>query len=102
MREPRYPSPRRLRVHGGMRAVALLARQSRVHHRRRHQPDPNAAYRPRVGPRRAIRMKKKAKAETFKGKAVKLSWPRKGVALVTLTRAKEMNTLTLDLLKEMG
>jgi enoyl-CoA hydratase/carnithine racemase len=47
-------------------------------------------------------MKKKTKAETFKGKAVKFSWPRPGVALATLTRAKEMNTLTLDLLKEMG
>ena len=45
---------------------------------------------------------KKAGAQTFRGKAVTLSWPSKGVALATLTRAKEMNTLSLDLLSELG
>jgi enoyl-CoA hydratase/carnithine racemase len=45
---------------------------------------------------------KKKAPETFRGDAVRLSWPRKGVALATLTRAKAMNTLTLELLKEMG
>ena len=45
---------------------------------------------------------KKAGAQTFRGKAVTLSWPSKSVALATLTRAKEMNTLSLDLLSELG
>src|SRR4051812_19871801 len=45
---------------------------------------------------------KKSGEQGFKGKAVTLSWPSKGVALATLTRAKEMNTLSLDLLSELG
>ena len=40
--------------------------------------------------------------ETFRGDAVRLSWPRKQVALATLTRAKAMNTLSLALIKELG
>src|SRR5581483_10241871 len=43
-----------------------------------------------------------SKAETFTGKAVALTWPADKVALATLTRAKEMNTLTLDLIGELG
>jgi len=35
-------------------------------------------------------------------KAVELTWPAEGVALATMTRAAEMNTLTLDLIGEMG
>ena len=35
-------------------------------------------------------------------KAVELTWPSAGVALATMTRAHEMNTLTLDLIAEMG
>lgn len=35
-------------------------------------------------------------------KAVELTWPAEGVALATMTRAAEMNTLTLDLIAEMG
>ncbi len=38
----------------------------------------------------------------FRGAAVRLSWPRKHVALATLTRAKAMNTLTLALIAELG
>jgi enoyl-CoA hydratase/carnithine racemase len=34
--------------------------------------------------------------------AVELTWPAEGVALVTMTRAAEMNTLTLELIAEMG
>jgi enoyl-CoA hydratase/carnithine racemase len=34
--------------------------------------------------------------------AVELTWPVEGVALATMTRAAEMNTLTLDLVGEMG
>ncbi len=37
----------------------------------------------------------------FTGDAVTLSWPAEGVALATLTRAKAMNTLTLELLAEL-
>ncbi|MEQ9448421.1 MAG: enoyl-CoA hydratase/isomerase family protein, partial [Rhodospirillaceae bacterium] len=40
--------------------------------------------------------------EAFEGKAVTLSWPAEQVALATLSRAKEMNTLTLDLLSELS
>jgi len=49
----------------------------------------------------AKKTSKKTAAAGFKGKAVTLSWPSKGVALATLTRAKEMNTLHLDLLSEL-
>ena len=38
----------------------------------------------------------------FEGRAVALTWPSEGVALATMTRAKEMNTLHLDLIHEMG
>ncbi len=38
----------------------------------------------------------------FTGRAVELTWPSQGVALATMTRAKEMNTLHLDLIAEMG
>jgi enoyl-CoA hydratase/carnithine racemase len=40
--------------------------------------------------------------EGFTGRAVTLTWPSPGVALATMTRAKEMNTLHLDLIAEMG
>jgi len=40
--------------------------------------------------------------DTFSGKAVALTWPADKVALATLVRAKEMNTLTLDLIEELG
>ncbi len=40
--------------------------------------------------------------ETFDGNAVTLSWPAGGVALATMNRPKEMNTLHLDLLSEMN
>jgi len=36
------------------------------------------------------------------GKAVELTWPSEGVALATMIRAAEMNTLSLDLIAEMG
>ena len=36
------------------------------------------------------------------GRAVALTWPSEGVALATMTRAAEMNTLTLELIAEMG
>jgi enoyl-CoA hydratase/carnithine racemase len=39
---------------------------------------------------------------TFRGAAVALDWPEEGVALVTMTRGERMNTLTLDLIQEMG
>jgi enoyl-CoA hydratase/carnithine racemase len=42
------------------------------------------------------------KQETFTGAAVKLEWPAERVALVTLTRDKAMNTLSLDLLHELS
>ena len=35
-------------------------------------------------------------------KAVDLTWPAEGVGLATMTRAAEMNTLTLELIAEMG
>lgn len=38
----------------------------------------------------------------FEGNAVSLSWPVSGVALATMTRAAEMNTLHLDLIDELG
>ncbi len=38
--------------------------------------------------------------EVFTGKAVTLSWPSERVALATMTRSREMNTLTLDLIGE--
>ena len=40
--------------------------------------------------------------ETFEGVAVALTWPAEGVALATMTRAQAMNTLTLELIAEMG
>jgi enoyl-CoA hydratase/carnithine racemase len=40
--------------------------------------------------------------EVFQGDAVTLSWPMAGIALATMTRAKAMNTLTLELIGEMG
>jgi enoyl-CoA hydratase/carnithine racemase len=40
--------------------------------------------------------------EAFDGAAVSLIWPADRVALATMTRAAEMNTLTLGLLGEMG
>ncbi len=39
--------------------------------------------------------------EAFDGKAVTLSWPAEKVALATMNRPKEMNTLHLDLLSEL-
>jgi enoyl-CoA hydratase/carnithine racemase len=41
-------------------------------------------------------------ADGFEGRAVSLTWPSAGVALATMTRAAEMNTLSLDLINEMG
>jgi enoyl-CoA hydratase/carnithine racemase len=35
-------------------------------------------------------------------KAVELTWPSEGIALATMIRAAEMNTLTLELIAEMG
>jgi enoyl-CoA hydratase/carnithine racemase len=40
--------------------------------------------------------------EAFDGAAVSLTWPAEGVALATMTRAAAMNTLTLELIDEMG
>jgi enoyl-CoA hydratase/carnithine racemase len=40
--------------------------------------------------------------EAFDGKAVTLTWPAEKVALATMNRAKEMNTLRLELLSELG
>jgi enoyl-CoA hydratase/carnithine racemase len=40
-------------------------------------------------------------AKEFVGKALRLEWPRKRVALATFTRAKELNTLSLELLSEL-
>src|SRR5262245_29552364 len=79
--------------------LALPARQPCLHHWRRHQPDPIAADCPRAGPRRELLM---SQAEGFTGKAVTLTWPEDKVALATLTRAKEMNTLSLDLIAELN
>src|SRR5215468_5660277 len=36
------------------------------------------------------------------GKAVTLSWPEPDIALATMTREREMNTLSLELLDELG
>jgi len=41
------------------------------------------------------------KGEEMDGKALTLSWPDKGVALATMTRAGEMNTLSMELLEEL-
>jgi enoyl-CoA hydratase/carnithine racemase len=38
----------------------------------------------------------------FTGKAVELTWPSDRVALATMTRPREMNTLTLELIAELG
>lgn len=40
--------------------------------------------------------------EAFEGVAVSLSWPAQGVALATMTRVQAMNTLTLELIGELG
>jgi enoyl-CoA hydratase/carnithine racemase len=40
--------------------------------------------------------------EAFEGVAVSLTWPSDGVALATMTRSREMNTLTLELIGELG
>jgi enoyl-CoA hydratase/carnithine racemase len=40
--------------------------------------------------------------EAFTGVAVTLTWPAEGVALATMTRAPAMNTLTLELIYELG
>lgn len=40
--------------------------------------------------------------EGFAGEALTLSWPEPGLAWVTLTRAKAMNTLTLEFIRELG
>ncbi len=40
--------------------------------------------------------------EGFEANAVCLTWPSPGVALATMTRAGEMNTLHLDLIAELG
>ena len=37
---------------------------------------------------------------TFVGKALSLSWIERGICLITLTRPKEMNTLSLDFISE--
>jgi len=37
----------------------------------------------------------------MEGKALALTWPDKGVALATMTRAAEMNTLSMELLEEL-
>ena len=41
-------------------------------------------------------------APTMRGEAVNLEWPERGVALATMTRADAMNTLSLELLDELG
>jgi enoyl-CoA hydratase/carnithine racemase len=38
----------------------------------------------------------------MRGKAVTLEWPERGIALATMTRADAMNTLSLELLDELG
>ena len=38
---------------------------------------------------------------TTTGKAVTLTWPEPDIALVTMTREREMNTLSLELLNEL-
>src|SRR5260370_24721825 len=40
--------------------------------------------------------------ETFRGAALDLTWPADGVALATMNRAAEMNTLSLELIGEIG
>jgi enoyl-CoA hydratase/carnithine racemase len=40
--------------------------------------------------------------ENFAGVALSLAWPEPGIALVTMTREREMNTLTLALVSEMA
>jgi enoyl-CoA hydratase/carnithine racemase len=40
--------------------------------------------------------------EVFEGEAVTLSWPAERVALATMTRAGAMNTLTLELIRELA
>ena len=40
-------------------------------------------------------------AKTRGGKAVTLSWPQPDIALATMTRESEMNTLSLELLQEL-
>ena len=42
------------------------------------------------------------KAPTMQGEAVTLEWPERGIALATMTRADAMNTLSLELLDELG
>lgn len=44
----------------------------------------------------------RAGMEGFVGEALNLTWPEPGLAWVTLTRAKEMNTLTFALIAELG
>jgi len=39
---------------------------------------------------------------TMRGEAVMLEWPEHGVALATMTRANAMNTLSLELIDELG
>src|ERR1041384_6285413 len=39
---------------------------------------------------------------TTTGNAVTLSWPEPDIALATMTREREMNTLSLELLGELG
>jgi enoyl-CoA hydratase len=39
---------------------------------------------------------------TFAGSALTLEWPEETIALATMTREREMNTLTLELIAEMG
>jgi enoyl-CoA hydratase len=41
-------------------------------------------------------------AETFVGTAVTLEWPEAGIALARMTREREMNTLTLELIAELA
>ena len=40
--------------------------------------------------------------EAFAGEVVALTWPAERVALATMTRAQAMNTLSLELIREMG
>lgn len=37
----------------------------------------------------------------FEGQALKLAWPEPDIALATMTRGREMNTLTLELIEEL-
>ncbi len=45
---------------------------------------------------------KSSKPTTFRGAAVALDWPEEGVAVATMTRGERMNTLTFDLIDELG